>query len=334
MDSMERLKEAIGSQKIKEIPIIPLAGQWIANFSGFNQQIIEKGEKIFEAQIKAFEAVGYDAVFGYCDVFCIEEALGCKLQVSTAGIDTIPISINTLEDVDRLPILNPKKDSRLPQILKAIKLLANYSKKRIPVTTFIEGPFTTTARMLGTDHLMRKILKDKVFFHRLLNKITEILTTFIKAAVEHGADLLFVGDACTSSSMISPKLANEVSFPYLKKLFSLFKIPSILHICGDTTNILGMMAETGASILSLDQSMELSLAREKVGWETTIGGNFDPVNVMQFGTRDDVQRDVTRCLEAGGNRKFVLMSGCSISPNAPLENMKAVVSAARAFRFV
>jgi uroporphyrinogen decarboxylase len=335
MDATQRLKEALESQQIREIPVIPLAGQWIAKFSGFPiQQVVEQGEKLYEAQIKAFEAVGYDTLFGYCDVFYIEEALGCQLQIFPTGMDIIPISIETLEDIDKLPIPNPEKDGRLPQILKAVKLLSNYSNKKTPVATFVEGPFTTAARMVGTDYLMRKVLKDKVFFHRFLDKITEILTTFLRATVEHGANLLVMPDACTSSTMISPKLASEISFPYLKKLITSLKIPSILHICGDSTNILQMMVETGASILSLDQCMDLSLARGKVGWETAIGGNFDPVNIMQFGNPDDVHREVGKCLKAGGNRGFVLMSGCSIAPNAPLENMKAVVSATRDFCFV
>lgn len=334
MDSVERLKAAVQTDRIQEVPIIPLAGQWIAKFSGIPiGEILQKGEKLFEAQIKAYEAVRYDALFGYCETLYIQEALGCQLKLLSTGFQVVPISIRTVEDVDRLRIPIPERDGRLPEILRAVQLLSKYSNKKIPVLGAIEGPLTTAARVTETDDLMRKVIKDRPFIHRFLGKITDILITSGKAIVEHGADVMLVPDPVTSSSMISPKVASEIAFPYLERLVRSLNVPCILHICGDSTHILEKMVETGASILSVDQCMDLSLVRQKVGWGSGVGGNIDPIHVMQFGTQDDVKREVNRCLTAGGNRQFVLMTGCSISPNAPLENLKAVVSTARCFHY-
>jgi uroporphyrinogen decarboxylase len=334
MDSIERLKEAIQTEKIQEVPVIPLAGQWIAKFSGIPiKDILQRGDKLFEAQVKAYEAVHYDALFGYCETLYIPEALGCQLKILTTGFQVVPISIRTVEDIDRLPIPKPERDGRLPEILKAVQLLSKYSNEKIPVLGAIEGPFTTAARITETDDLMRKVIKDGAFVHRFLEKITDILIASGKAIVEHGADVLFIPDPVASSSMISPKAASEIAFPYIERLIKSLKVPCILHICGDSTRILEMMVKTGASVLSVDQCMDLSLVRQKVGWGVTVGGNIDPIHVMQLGTQDDVQREVNRCLTAGGNRRFVLMTGCSISPNTPLENLKTIVLTARGFRF-
>lgn len=334
MNSIERLKEAIQTDKIQEVPVIPLAGQWIAKFSGIPiGEILGKGDSLFEAQIKAYEAVHYDALFGYCETLYVPEVLGCQLKLLTTGFQVVPISIRTVEDVDRLPIPKPETEGRLPAILKAIKLLAEYSNGKVPIMGALEGPLTTAGRITEIDDLMRKVIKDKPFIHRFLEKITDILIACGKAIVEHGADVLFIPDPLTSSAMISPNAASEIAFPYLERLIKSLKVPCILHICGDSTYVLEMMAKTGASILSVDQCMDLSLVRQKAGWGTAVGGNIDPIHVMQFGTPDDVQREVNRCLTAGGNRRFVLMTGCSISPNAPLENLKTIVSAARGFRF-
>jgi MtaA/CmuA family methyltransferase len=333
MDPMERIIRAIRSESTPEIPVIPLASIWIGRFSGIPiGELIRSGEKIFEAQVKAYERVGYDALFGYSDPLYVPEALGCKLRILKTGLQTVPISVKTIEDIDRLPVPDPQKDGRIPAVLKAVRLLSKYSNGKIPVIPGFEGPLTAAVRTLDADFVMRKIIKDRPFVVKLLDKITDILISVGRALREQGADLLFLPDPVTSSDMISPKLANEIEFPFLERLIQSVNMPCILHICGDSTHILGMMHKTGASIISLDQCMDLRKVRSLVGWDSTIGGNIDPINVMQFGTPDDVREEVKRLLSENGNRRYVVMTGCSIPPDTPLDNLLAAVQAVREYR--
>jgi MtaA/CmuA family methyltransferase len=333
-DAIERLKGAIELEKADEVPVIPIAGQWIAKFSGIPiEQIIHKGEKLFEGQIKAYEAVGYDILCSYCECLYTAETLGCKLNLTKTGLQLAPISIKTVEDIERIPVPSPGKDGRLPEILKTVELLSKYSSNQIPVMGAIEGPLTTALRVIEPDYLMRTIIKGKNFVLRLLEKIADILITVGEALVERGVNILFIPDPVASSSMISLKTVDEIAFPSLKRLVKSIKVPSILHICGDSTQILNMMVKTSASVLSVEQCMNLSLVREKVGWETVIGGNIDPVRVLLFGNSEDIYSEVHRCLAAGGIRRFILMTGCSISPDTPVDNLRTVVLAARKFRF-
>jgi uroporphyrinogen-III decarboxylase len=94
-----------------------------------------------------------------------------------------------------------------------------------------------------------------------------------------------------------------------------------------------MMAKTGAAVISLDQCMNLRKVRSLVGSDVTIGGNIDPINVMRFGTPEDVHTEVNRLLSENGNRRYVVMTGCSIPPDAPLDNLLAAVQAVRDYRF-
>jgi MtaA/CmuA family methyltransferase len=334
MDSMERVTRAIRSESAQEVPIIPLASLWVARFSGIPiGELIRSGEKIFEAQVKAYERVGYDALFGYSDPLYIPEALGCELRLLKTGLQAVPISVRTAEDIDRLPTPDPQKDGRIPAVLKAVRLLSKYSNGKIPVIPGFEGPLTAAVRTLDADFVMRKIIKDRPFVVKLLDKITDILISVGRALREEGADLLFLPDPVTSSDMISPKLANEIEFPFLERLMQSVNMPCILHICGDSTHILDMMARTGAAIISLDQCMDLRKVRSLVGRDLAIGGNIDPINVMQFGMPDAVRDEVSRLLSENGNRRYVVMTGCSIPPDTPLDNLLAAVQAVRAFRF-
>ena len=334
MNPMQRVTGAIRFDSAAEVPIIPFASLWIARFSGTPiGDLIRSGEKIYQAQVKAYETVGYDMLFGYSDQLVIPEALGCQLKLATTGLQAAPVPLETAEDIDRLPTPDPRKDGRIPAMLNAIQLLSKYSNGKIPVIPSFEGPLTTAVRTFDANFLMRKIIKDRPFVLKLLDKITDILIQVGRTMREEGADLLFLPDAVTSSDMVSPTIAKEIEFPRLSRLIESVGLPCILHICGDSTEILDAMARTGASIISLDQCMDLCKARDLVGTDVTIGGNIDPINVMGFGTPDDVRAEVNRLLLENGNRRYAVMTGCGIPPDTPRDNLLAAVQAVREFRF-
>jgi uroporphyrinogen decarboxylase len=62
-----------------------------------------------------------------------------------------------------------------------------------------------------------------------------------------------------------------------------------------------------------------------------LGGNVDPVNALWLGSVETVRQDVFRCLDDAGAEQFVLMSGCSIPPQTPLENLRAMIRTAREY---
>ena len=330
VDPMERVNRAIGSESAPEIPVIPLTarvGRQILRH--FAWRLDQKRRKDLRGAVKAYERVGYDALFAYSDPLYVPEALGCELRILKTGLQTVPISVKTIEDIDRLPMPDPRETGRIPAVLKAVALLSKYSNGKIPVIPGFEGPLTAAVRTLDADYLMRKVLKDRPFVLKLLDKITDILIQVGIAMREEGADLLFLPDPVTSSDMISPRLAKEIEFPCLERLIRSVNMPCILHICGDSTEIVDMMARTGAAIISLDQCMNLPKVRNVVGWDVVIGGNIDPVNVMRFGTPDDVRTEVKRLLSENGNRRYVVMTGCSVPPDTPLDNLQAAVQAVR-----
>jgi len=62
-----------------------------------------------------------------------------------------------------------------------------------------------------------------------------------------------------------------------------------------------------------------------------LGGNVDPINSLLHGSREQIAEDTLNCLRAAGTRRFILMSGCGVPPKTPLENVKAMVKAAKSY---
>jgi hypothetical protein len=83
-------------------------------------------------------------------------------------------------------------------------------------------------------------------------------------------------------------------------------VPVILHICGKTMPILGAMAGSGARLLSLDQAIDLREARRVVGWKVALGGNVDPVRLMEGGTPEEVMGAVLLLAGPGSGKTRTL----------------------------
>jgi len=104
---------------------------------------------------------------------------------------------------------------------------------------------------------------------------------------------------------------------------------TLLHICGDSSKVLDLYAQTGADIIEVDHKVDLALARRIVGDRACVIGNVDPVTVLLQGTPESVRAASEGCLEAGHGRGYVLGSGCVVPRITPIENVKAMVQVAR-----
>lgn len=328
---IDSFRKATALEEVEQVPAIPTVSGWVARFSGIPlKALICDAEAMAKAQIDAQRVLGHDALFAYFESLYIPEAFGCSISfLSSGAVDTVPLDIQSEADIDALPFPDVRHDGRLPLILSFAEKLVQLPEREVPVLSLVEGPFTNCARIMGTEKMMRAVMKKKPLIERLLEKVGLLLAQFGHALEERGVDGLIIADPVGSSTMVSPRLYQELVLPHLQRFIKGLKIPVILHVCGDTEPILDMMAETGARILSLDQCMDLAMAKQKVAGRCGIGGNVDPINALLLGTVEDVRQATLRCLKQGGKKGYVLMAGCAVPPRTPIENLKAMIETAR-----
>jgi uroporphyrinogen decarboxylase len=64
----------------------------------------------------------------------------------------------------------------------------------------------------------------------------------------------------------------------------------------------------------------------------TMRGNIDPVNVLLFGTPEDVEQHVDAIMsKLAGRGRFILGSGCDVPSDTPTANIEALVRAGRRY---
>jgi MtaA/CmuA family methyltransferase len=328
---IDDFRKAMAMEEVEQVPAIPTVSGWVARFSGVPlKSLIYDGDAMVKAQVDAQAVLGHDAFFGYIDALFIPEAFGCSIHfLSGGGADTVPLDLETEADVDALPLPDVQRDGRMPLMLSVAEKLVQTPGRQVPVLSLVEGPFTNCARILGTEKMMRAVMKKRPMVERLLEKVGRVLAQYGKALEARGIDGLIIADPVGSATMVSPVLYRQLVLPALQRFIKDLKIPVILHVCGDSDPILDMMADTGARILSLDQCMDLSVAKRRTAGRCGIGGNVDPINALLLGTVEDVRRETLKCLEQGGKKGYVLMAGCAVPPRTPTENLKAMIDMAK-----
>jgi MtaA/CmuA family methyltransferase len=330
MNMIDTFKKVCALEEVERVPAIPTLSGLAARLSGVPLKILMyDAEATAKAHLDAQREIGHDALFAYMDALYVPEAFGCRINFLSSGpVDAEPMALSAAADVEALPDPDVHKDGRLPLILSVVEKLVKAPGREVPVLPLTEGPFTTCARIIGTEKMMRAVFRNRALIESLQEKVGRALARFGEAVAALGAEGIIIADPVGSSTMVSPRVYEELILPHLQRYIRGLPIPAILHVCGDTEPILPMMAQTGARVLSLDQCMDLLAAKEQVAGRCGIGGNVHPVDTLLMGTVEDVKRETMRCLNQGGKKGYILMAGCAVPPRTPLENIKAMIETA------
>ena len=162
---------------------------------------------------------------------------------------------------------------------------------------------------------------------RVLEELLEVTLQFGRAQIETGVDGLTLADHCTRD-LCSPETYGEFLTEVHQRLHEQLPCPLVLHICGDTSDRLELLASAGVDCLSLDSKVDFGFARETLGPDYLLMGNVEPTNPLTMGTPETVyahsQKTIT---QAGKEGHFFLSSGCIVSDEAPPANMEAMFRA-------
>ncbi len=320
------------------VPVMPEVLQWTSYHLGFDMFDITQGiEKYVFSQYYWVRKYGYDAVQNLIGINAVSEAMGSKLKFfkqEPPAVIEYAVKDYT-KDLGKLKVVNPNKDGRLPIVLGVVRRLKELCQGEILVNAWLRGPFFLASRLRGED-IYRDMLRNKNNLHHLLEITTYNQIIFGTALIQAGADTITIADPTSSGDIISRQLWEEFGFIYTKRLVKELKknkIKTILHICGDTSEMLDTFVNLSIDAISLEEKVDLAFAREKVGNKVCLLGNVDPIN-LKDNTVEEIKEESRKCIEKGGKEgNFILMSGCAIPQTAPPENIKAMVDVAHGYKY-
>lgn len=335
MTPKERMQALAAGRPFDRIPCNPSISDHAAKLVGIKVSDYHRSAKqMARAQIAAYRRYGHDGISASAS---IAEALGSKMSFPDNSTPYFAENVvREISDLDKLEPPDPRRDGRLPMALEALEIMMNEVGTEVPVSWGHSGPLSTASALRGIDNLMRDIYKNPDFTHRLLQLAVDSIIPFVEEAGKLGVGFAIM-DPVASGSLISQKIFREFALPYLKKLIQAMHRASgkapMLHICGNTTKIWHDMADTGAGVLSLDNIIDLAEAKKAVGERVILAGNIRPTNTMFLGGPKDVVENVRECLSKAYDtpKGYVLAMGCGLPTDTPVENVEALMHAARKY---
>lgn len=337
MTSKERVAAALAGQPYDRIPVFLLLSDQTARLLNVTVAEYQNSATLMaEGQLAAWCSYGMDLINTGPGLTGIAEAAGSRLSFPDDTAYVAETAIKEFADLDRLKIPDPHKDGRLPLFLDATATVVKEAGELVSISATVAGAFTTASCLRGTEQLMRDLRRNPEFVHRLMRFAVDSTIPFVLEALKLGARV-GIAEPVASGTLISRGQFLEFVAPYLKELVGVIKgisdVAPSLHICGNSKRIWHDMVECGFGSLSLDDEVDLAEARVAVGDRVALVGNIRPTSTMALGTPDDVRKNAIECLIKGaGNPKgYILGLGCALPINTPLENIHALVAAAREY---
>lgn len=334
MNSLERIRAALGFEKPDRVPVIAQVFGHAAVLAGVSlRDYIRDGELLARCQIQALQRYGYDTVFALMDTSVETEAVG---SILTYPRDHYPYvksyALLDAENLEGISVPDPLQDGRMPELLKAARILRQEVGDDVLVVGCVSGPMTVAVQLLGLETALYLAIDHPERFARLLDFAAEVAIRFAVAQIEAGAHLPIVFDPCASPAVIPPQFFREFELPRLQKVFTAFKkagaAANWLHIAGPAGPILPFYPQCGVDIANFDYCVSALEAQQAVA-HTCLDGNIKPLSFVEA-TPEVIAEASSRLLNAFASRGgFILSSGCEIPPEAKPENVAAMVSAAR-----
>jgi MtaA/CmuA family methyltransferase len=250
---------------------------------------------------------------------------GAEIIFPADDLPTCPVPLlHESMDLTQLTPPQPADGARMRDRLEAIRSLREKVGGRIPIMGWVEGALAEAADLRGVSSLMNDLYEEPEWVKSLLELCVEVEIAFARAQIEAGADIVGLGDAV--ASLVSPRMYAEFALPYEQRIFAAVREMGAvgrLHICGQTTHLLTLMAQSGARIIDVDWMVDYAQAAALFANQgIAICGNFDPVAVMLNGSPQQVGVAVRKCLAEGGARSFSA-AGCEIPLGTPPPNLLA-----------
>ncbi|NHM26657.1 MtaA/CmuA family methyltransferase [Desulfofundulus sp. TPOSR] len=290
--------------------------------------------KMANSAATSYKLFGYECAVVPYDM-CVEaEALGCVMNTyeDVAHLLYPTIKEKLIHSPDEMTGVtipdNIAERGRFPLVMEAISLLKKDIGDEVAIGSWFLGPFTLAGQLMDLNDLFKLVFKKPNEVNILLDRLADLIITMAARYREAGADYITIREMGAPTDVLSPRSFRQVIKPHLEKIFKNIPSPKILHICGDTNLIIGLMNECGADAISVETKNDLAKSRATIGSEPLLFGHVDGYNVLCNGTPEDVEKAVLASIEGGVD---AVWPSCDIWPTAPLENLRAMVDTVKKY---
>ena len=288
MTSRERFLAACACQPLERPPlwIMRQAGRYLPEYRALKAKhsflkLVRTPDLAAEVTLQPLRRFPQlDAAIVFSDILVIPEALGQGYRFKEEGGIAMDWRIERWEQVDRLSVeLVPE---RLRYVAEALRRTREQLGPDRALLGFCGSPWTLGAYMVegeGSDTFARAkalLYGDRPLFDKLMEKLVRALVAYVRMQIEAGADAVQIFDSWAG---ILPAADYEAaSLRWTRQLIAALPpgFPVILYAKGAAASLPALGA-SGATVLGLDWTLDLAVARRALPATVAVQGNLDPV---------------------------------------------------------
>jgi uroporphyrinogen decarboxylase len=291
-------------------------------------------EMATEVTLQPLDRFPLDAAILFSDILTVPDAMGLGLYFAEGEGPKFERTVRNEADVKKLHVPDIGKD--LKYVTDAVSQIRKALDGRVPLIGFSGSPWTLACYMVegGSSDDFAKVktmaYAEPKLMHQILSKTAETVTQYLNAQIEAGAQAVMIFDSWGGA--LSHSAYHEFSLPYMHKIVQGLikekdgvKIPNIVFTKGGGLWI-ESIANIGCDAVGLDWTMDIGIARQKVGNKVALQGNIDPL--ILFASPDAIRSEVEKVLSSYGfGSGHVFNLGHGISQHTNPDHAAALVAA-------
>src|SRR4029079_618845 len=324
------LLRALRKETVERPPVWMMrqAGRYLPDYIKLREKYdfftrVQTPELAAAITIQPVQQVGVDAAIIFSDILVIPQAMGLEVLMEEGKGPSLPNTIKTQQDIDGL--ITTGAEESLKYVYDALAMTKRELNGRVPLIGFAGAPWTILCYMVegkGSktwDKAKQFAYTQPALAHQLLQKITDITISYLKAQAKAGADTVQVFDSWAGS--LSPADFKIYAQPYLLQIADALKeiVPVILFPKG-AWYALKELSESSAAGIGLDWCVTPQAARELTGNNIVLQGNFDPAKLLA--PAGDIRKAVREMIDAFGPQRYIANLGHGITPNIPVDHAR------------
>ncbi len=332
MDMKQWVQRQIDAPRKKAIPVLSFPSISLLNITV--QQLISNSDLQAKGMALIAQRVPGGAAVSMMDLSLEAEAFGSEIRVSDHEVPTVVGSIVTDEDEAEALRVPSVGEGRTGLYIEAMQKACQQITDR-PVFAGVIGPFSLAGRLMDVSEALANCIAEPDMVHAVMRKTTAFLIQYIKAYKAVGANGVVMAEPLTG--ILSPKLAEEFSEPYVREIIQAVQDDSfavLYHNCGNNTILMiDSILRVGAMGYHFGDSISMADMLAHIPKDVLVMGNISPSKQFRNGTPQSIREDTLAVMRAccPGHPNFVISSGCDIPPLSSWENIDAFFAAVQEY---
>ena len=182
-------------------------------------EVCRQPELCAEVTMQPVRRLGVDAAVMFADIMLPLIGIGVGVELVESVGPVVAHPIRSMDDLDVLRPIEPEED--VPFVMEAVRIVKREVGDATPLIGFCGAPFTLASYLIegkpsrDFSNTKATMYRDPALWHGLMERLTSIMITYLRAKVEAGVDALQLFDSWVGA--LSPRDYAEYVQPYSRR---------------------------------------------------------------------------------------------------------------------